>query len=82
MKNLKEIFGKRTFLNVGFTRATFKKNELTIGHGGNMGDSVEHSVNPNLKIMGLPTVDELKDNFIIEYEIGDPDYSWAIKFKI
>lgn len=55
---------------------------LTIQHAGNMGSSIERSVDPNLKIAKLPSIKELKEIFPTFSESGSPDYFYIIKFKI
>jgi len=47
-----------------------------------MGNSIERSVNPNLKMMGLPTISELSNQYDVISEKGSPDYSYNIQFKI
>ena len=80
--NVTEIFKVSNKKTVGFTRALLGKGTLRISHGGNMGNSIEHSVNPNLSLMGLPSVDELKKEFTVLEESGSPDYMWYIILKI
>lgn len=69
-------------LNVGLTNIKLSKNILTITHTGNMGNSIEHSVNPNLKLINFSTIDELRSLFSITEEKGSPDYMWHIKFDL
>lgn len=70
----------------GFTtvKVNTKKGKklLTISHGGNMGNTIKDSVDPNLKIMGFPKVEALKEMFPIVEEEGTPDYSWYVMFDI
>lgn len=68
--------------SVGFTTAIYKSGTLTIAHNGNMGNSVERSVNPNLKLMNIETIQELKNKYKLISEFGSPDYAYTIKFKI
>jgi len=69
-------------IRAGFTRAKYKKGVLTITHNGNMGNSIEMSVNPNLKLLNIETIQELKDKHEVISEVGSPDYSYTIKFKL
>lgn len=73
---------KKGGISYGFTNVKLQKNILVISHNGNMGNSVETSVNPNLNKLGFPTVDELKNSLKVIEEKGSPDYSWCIKFDI
>lgn len=81
---------KNTILNLkdgflahrGFTIINKRNNHLFITHNGNMGNSIEKSVNPNLKILGFPTVFNLKRMFPVYKEQGSPDYSWYISFTL
>ena len=68
--------------DVGFTKIIIKNNILSITHGGNMGDSIERSVDPNLEMIGFPTIEELKKKYEVIEEEGSPDYFWSIEFKI
>ena len=79
---IKDLFKDVNRKTVGLTEAILKGNTLIINHRGNMGNSIKHSVNPNLKIMGLPTIAELEKAFKVEEEKGTPDYFYYIKFKL
>lgn len=68
--------------DVGLTHISKRKNLLSVWHNGNMGNSVEHSVNPNLELIDFPTIDELKKSFRVIREFGSPDYAWAIEFNL
>lgn len=67
---------------IGFTSIKVKDGKLMISHNGNQGNSVEGSVDPNLKRAGFPTIKELKKKFKVVEEDGSPDYSWGIVFDI
>jgi hypothetical protein len=69
-------------ITVGFTKIDYHYNKLEISHGGNMGNSIEKSVNPNLKLVQFPTIEELKESFEVLYEDGSPDYYYLIIFNI
>lgn len=68
--------------NVGLTNVELKNNILTITHTGNMGNSIERSVNPNLKLINIESIEELKNKYTLISEEGCPDYLYQIKFKI
>ncbi len=81
--SFKEISTLDNYSNsCGFTEIKIKQNQLTITHNGNMGNSIERSVDPNLKICGFPTIKELKKHFQLIKEEGDPDYSYNIIFNL
>lgn len=80
--NFKSMFGENKVLRYGFTTAELRNNILVIGHGGNMGNTIERSVNPNLNAMGIPSIEKLKKEFNVTYEDGSPDYLYVIRFKI
>lgn len=71
-------------IKIGFTSAKLdKKREfLTITHNGNMGNSIERSVDLNLRMVGVPSIAMLKLTYQVIEEKGSPDYSYTIKFKI
>lgn len=69
-------------VNVGLTNIKLNKKILTITHTGNMGNSIEYSINPNLKLIKLPTINKLRTLFSVKEEIGSPDYMWYIKFDL
>lgn len=66
----------------GFTTVEKDVNFLTITHNGNMGNSIERSVNSNLKELGYKSIEELKNMYNCILESGSPDYMYKIKFKI
>ena len=70
--------------NVGFTKILLSKNksQLEISHSGNMGNSVKDSVNPNLKLAGIPSIEQLKKKYTRFKEEGSPDYYWNITFEL
>ena len=82
IKELKPGFVKQ----VGLTSVEvfFKKGKklLVIGHAGNMGNTIKGSVDPNLKTLGFPEVDNLKEMFPVVKEEGTPSYSWYVMFDI
>lgn len=69
-------------IDIGLTHIILFDNVLIIEHNGNMGNSIEQSVNPNLNKCGLPSIDKLKTIFRLYYEEGSPDYLYIIKFKM
>lgn len=70
------------YKQVGFTKIKIDKNALTISHGGNMGNSVKDSVDPNLERAGFPPVSSIKKMFSSYEESGSPDSMWSIKFDL
>lgn len=72
------IFPQKFYTSCGFTEIVRpeKGDKIIISHGGNMGNSIS-SVNENLKILGLPSVEELRKGFPDAVESGSPDYSWS-----
>jgi len=66
---------------VGFTEIKEDDKILEISHSGNMGNSIEGSVDPNITRIGLPTIAKLKQRFTNYYEDGSPSYWWVIQFK-
>lgn len=80
--DIEQNFSDRKRISKGFTSATLNGDILTITHNGNMGNSIEKSVNPNLDMMRLPTIQELKDTYEVVEEKGSPDYAYYIKIKI
>lgn len=79
---VKDAFKNGRPIRIGLTSAELKGNKLIITHNGNMGNSIEKSVNPNLKIMGIPDIDKLKNKFKVVKEKGSPDYSYKIEFNL
>jgi len=81
MKAIRKVFGKQRKLRCGFTTASLKGTYLSISHSGNMGNSILN-VSENLKMIGLPGIDELKDTYFLVDEDGWPDYMYGVKFDI
>ena len=82
---IEKIFENTDVINVGFTTIAFsptskKRHILSIEHSGNMGNSIQRSVNPNIQRIGLPTISDLKDIYNVIDEKGSPDYYYSIKF--
>ena len=76
---MKENNMKKT--NIGFTSIEEDSNTLEISHAGNMSNTVKGSVDPNLKIAGIPSVKQLKKKFPKFIEEGSPSYMWSIRFE-
>lgn len=55
---------------------------IKVCYGGNMGCSVEGSVNPMLKATGHPTVEELSKVAVRSAEYGYPSYSYCFVAKL
>ena len=73
------------FIQVGLTTIALSplsngRSILSVEHSGNMGNSIKHSINPNLIRKGLPTIEELKDIYDVIEERGSPDYYYSIEF--
>ena len=68
--------------NIGLTSIKIKNGQLVINHGGNMGNTIERSVDPNIARVGLPSVKELKKMYNVLSEKGSPDYNWTIIFDL
>jgi hypothetical protein len=73
-----------SILNIGFTTVKLSKDKktLSIFHSGNMGNTIKHSVNPNLKLKNIPTVEELKSMYPNFKESGSPDYMYGVIFYL
>ena len=65
----------------GFTEVVITDKDITISHGGNMGNSIKESVNPNLEKLGFPSVENFKKTHEVIKEEGSPDYMWSLKLK-
>ena len=78
---LLSLFAANKTLHTGFTTAELKNKVLIITHMGNMGNTIERSVNPNLRMMGLPSIEKLKEDCEVILEDGSPDYMYEIKLK-
>lgn len=68
--------------SISFLEVDVNSKTITIEYGGNMGSSIKRSVNPLLKEIGLPTVEEIRNAYPGFKEDGEPDYSWYITFRI
>ena len=56
---------------------------LLIAHGGNSGNTIERSVDPALRALGIgQSVRSLKRMYPSFRESGSPDYSYHIVFKL
>jgi hypothetical protein len=77
MKNIKK-FKMRS----GFTEVEMEDDVLIITHGGNMGNTIEHSVDPNLRTMGIIPIKDLKKMYEVISETGSPDYMYEIIFDM
>lgn len=60
----------------GFTRINIEGAEVTISHGGNMGDTEQRSVKPNVdRLLGKGTYDRLRKVGVAK---GSPDYWFTL----
>ena len=67
-----------TNLSYGLTKVHLdtRMGEVVVYHGGNMGNTVERSVRPNVdKLLGEGVFDKLREAGI---EDGSPDYSYTL----
>lgn len=83
----KEISALHNFSDkYGFTEVSVKKvgakRILQISHGGNMGNDIKRSVDPNLKQLGFPAIAKLKKMFDCIEEDGSPDYMYTLKLDV
>lgn len=67
-------------VSYGFTSVKESPTDLSIHHGGNMGNTLKN-VDANLKAMEYPSISQLKKMFPKFSEHGSPDYSYDISFK-
>ena len=65
----------------GFTHLEVTKDFYYVTHSGNMGNSVTKSVNPNLTVMGYPTIATMKRKSKEWVEQGNPDYCYQLIVK-
>ena len=74
---------KSNMINFGLTQIVLRDHGkyLLVSHTGNMGDSFDN-VDENLKGAGFPTLKELRKRFYVEYDSGNPDYMYGIKFNL
>lgn len=78
-----ELQNKSDFdITYSFGRITKKGRFLTISWQGNMGNSINNSVDPMLKMYDFPEIHILKQWYDVIEEYGNPDYSWHIKLKL
>jgi hypothetical protein len=54
---------------------------ILVSCGGNMGSTIEGTVNPSLRALGLPDVDGLKKMYELVWEKGSPSYSYGLLVK-
>jgi hypothetical protein len=71
---------KVTFWSVGFTEYREDDKTIKVSHAGNMGNSVDSSVNPNLHIMKVKPIADLKLQYPNHKEQGSPDYDYLATF--
>ena len=79
MKTFKSfiIEEKKLVKSLGFTEIYRNKSHTIISHGGNMGNTIQHSVKPNVeRMLGKGKFDELRKH---GKESGSPDYSYSLK---
>lgn len=83
-KQVKEIFKRNgdNKIYFGLGEVELKGNKLSISYRGNMGSTIEQSVDPMLEKLGLLPVDNLKNNFTVISEEGGCDYEYLLQLKI
>ena len=74
---INKVFSFRKKLRIGLTEVSIKNNELTILHKSND----INNINSNLKLVGLPNMNQLKKNLNLKIE-EDLSNSYKIIFKI
>ena len=79
IKKMFEHTGGR--LVCGFTHFYLRKDILIVAHAGNMGGTIKN-VDKNVKLMGLGSVQKLKDEFELILEEGTPDYYYELKVRL
>ena len=75
-----EICDNMKKLQYGLTEIRENESTLKISHGGNMGNTIESTVNPNLKKLGYASIKYLKRLYRKYKETASPDYSYLIIF--
>lgn len=83
-KTIKDFFnayGKKKIRD-GLGGVELKGNTLKVSWMGNMGNSIEKNVDPMLQRLGLPLVQDLKNNFPRHKEEGSPDYAYSLELKL
>jgi hypothetical protein len=72
-------FNSKSFYK-GHEKYFGKKWAIMIGHNGNMGHTVEHSVDPNLRVAfgcNKISISQIKKHCIEYKELGSPSYSYG-----
>lgn len=67
--------------HIGLTYVKIQGDLIEITHCGNMGSTIKRNVDPNLKKVDLPTIEELKKTNKVIEEDGSPDYIYYICFR-
>ena len=55
---------------------------MLVEYRGNMGSTVDREVNLMLSDLGLPSVGELKADYMTLTEWGSPDYQWELRLAL
>jgi len=79
---LQKLAGKSRMFGMGTLSVDKDMRAFKITWDGNMGSTIERSVDPELVARNIPTVAELKEMYPDFIEEGTPEYQWQIVFKL
>ena len=79
---LQKLKLKSGHMSYGLLEISINKNKLVISFAGNMGATIERSIDPILKKLDMPSLSKLKALYPKALEKGDPDYSWALAIPL
>jgi hypothetical protein len=74
--------GKSYHRYLGSVKLKRDRSELLVEYRGNMGSTVDREVNLMLSDLGLPSVGELKADYMTLTEWGSPDYQWELRLAL
>lgn len=80
-RDVVDLFNAFTRASCGFTEVRRVGSDVTISHGGNMGNGID-SVNRNLTGLNLPPIEKLRELFPGYKEEGSPDYMYTFRFTL
>ena len=80
-RDVVDLFNATTRAACGFTEVRRVGSDVTISHGGNMGNGID-SVNRNLFLLNLPCIEKLRELFPGYKEEGSPDYMYTVRFAL
>jgi hypothetical protein len=64
----------------GLTETYEDDEKIVITHNGNMGNTIEGTIDPNIARLSYPPIKKLKRFLPVFKEEGSPDYSYKITF--